>query len=179
MRNINLATMALILLTMSKAVHASGYQPIWQCSSALRSADLDLARNYAAEIILISPIFGEPTLNKAAACLDYSFGDGWVYDKAVRAFINNNIEINYFTVSLLSTEQNAAYYYMTSNTAYQTEAIVKLEAEREVAEAEEAANQEAARLNREVARLRVCEHKDLGRQYDQTISEAEAASHSE
>lgn len=120
-------------------------------------------------------------MNKAAACLDYSFGDGWVYDKAIRAFINNNSEINYFTASLLSTEQNASYYSITSNTAYVTEVAVKLlaerNAEREAAAAEEAANQEAARLNSEAVRLRVCELKDLVRQYDQTISEAEAASH--
>jgi len=127
----------LALMFISTTANASGQQSIWKCASAIKADDLNLARTHAADVIILSPIFGEAILNKAAECLDYAFGSGWEYDKTLNALVNGNKEVNALTSKILNEDQNARYYRLVSDLAYLTEnskkqlkAEAKAEAER-------------------------------------------------
>ena len=78
----------LTFLMASTAANASGQDSIWKCAPALRTSDLDLARKHAANIIILSPVFGETARTIAIDCLNFSFGNGWLYDKSINSFIN-------------------------------------------------------------------------------------------
>jgi len=137
----------LALMFISTTANASGQQSIWKCASAIRADDLNLARTHAADVIILSPIFGEAILNKAAECLDYAFGSGWEYDKTLNALVNGNKEVNALTSKILNEDQNARYYQLVSDLAYLTENSKKqLKAE---------AKAEAERLELEELKLRL------------------------
>ena len=101
------------------------YQPIFECSSAIKSEDLDLAKEYAGQMISLSPISGPARLRRAIECLDYAFGEGWRYNQTLNTLVNDNREINIFTAKILNEDQNAAYYRLVSDLAYLTEKAKK------------------------------------------------------
>lgn len=137
----------LALMFISTTANASGQQSIWKCASAIKADDLNLARTHAADVIILSPIFGVAILNKAAECLDYAFGSGWEYDKTLNALVNGNKEVNALTSKILNEDQNARYYRLVSDLAYLTENSKKqLKAE---------AKAEAERLELEELKLRL------------------------
>ena len=145
----------LTFLMASTAANASGQDSIWKCAPALRTSDLDLARKHAANIIILSPVFGETARTIAIDCLNFSFGNGWLYDKSINSFINGNSKINALTATLLNEEQSAAYYRLISNLVY----LTKAEKERLAAEANAEAERLAAEANAEAAKLELRELK--------------------
>ncbi|MDB2605507.1 hypothetical protein N9Y41_02205 [Planktomarina temperata] len=156
----------LTFLMASTAANASGQDSIWKCAPALRTSDLDLARKHAANIIILSPVFGETARTIAIDCLNFSFGNGWLYDKSINSFINGNSKINALTATLLNEEQSAAYYRLISNLVYLTKAEkerlaaeANAEAERLAAEANAEAERLAAEANAEAAKLELRELK--------------------
>ena len=123
---------AIILITLSFGNTASAnVNDILRCVTALGSENLDLAREKASKIITMSPIL-ETSLPpwdglqaKAIKCVDYAFGNGWAYDKNLKALINGSQEVNLFTATLLTEDQNAHYYRLVSDLAYLTEKAKK------------------------------------------------------
>jgi len=145
----------LALMFISTTANASGQQSIWKCASAIKADDLNLARTHAADVIILSPIFGEAILNKAAECLDYAFGSGWEYDKTLNALVNGNKEVNAITSKILNEDQNARYYQLVSDLVYLTE-----NARKQLKEADERRMKLAkAEVKAEVERLELEELK--------------------
>ena len=113
---------AIILITLSFGNTASAsVNDILRCGPAVGSENLDLAREKASKIIIMSPILGDGLQAKAIKCVDYAFGNGWAYDKNLNALINGSQEVNLFTATLLNEDQNAHYYRLVSDLAYLTE----------------------------------------------------------
>ena len=123
----------LALMFISTVANASGQQSIWKCASAIKADDLNLARTHAADVIILSPIFGEAILTKAIGCLNFSFGNGWQYDNSTNSLVNNNDAANVIAAQFLSEDQNAAYYRISSNPIFETVlAKERLEAARQM-----------------------------------------------
>ena len=156
-RFLGLSTLTITLIC-GQIVSAS-VNDILRCGPAVGSENLDLAREKASKIIIMSPILGDGLQAKAIKCVDYAFGNGWAYDKNLKALINGSQEVNLFTATLLTEDQNAYYYRLVSDLAYLTEKAKKQlkaadERQKELAKAEAKAEAERIALLRLQSQLK-------------------------
>lgn len=127
-----------------------------ECLLAHSEGNSSRAREIVEEIKTWEKLYKIKVRTEARECLDAVTGEDWLYNVKMEKFISRQVIAEQAEEQRLEAE------------------AAKLEAEAAKLAEERASAEEAAKYA-ELVRARVCELRGLVRQYDKTISEAEAA----
>ena len=158
LRNLPFPTVLLpTALCLSGPAHSQDKAAMTQeCLLAHSEGNSSRAREIVEEIKTWEKVYKIEVRTEARECLDAVTGEDWLYNVKMEKFISRQVIAEQAEEQRLEAE------------------AARLEAEAAKLAEERALAEEAAKYA-ELVRARVCELRGLVRQYDKTISEAEAA----